>query len=559
LRVRHRDGSWRWIEATVANLLDDPAVRSIVANYRDVTDRRASETALRESEQRFREMAEHIREAFFVLDTATGTPLYVSPTWSEIWARPIEEGYDQHTWIGSLHPDDQAEMHNVIARNIAGEPTDHVFRVMRPDGSPRWVRGRAFPVRNEQGEVYRVVGVAKDITELREVEQRFTEAQKLEAVARLAGGVAHDFNNLLTVILAEAEMIRDSLKPASDENKLMGELLAAAQSAATLTRQLLAFSRRQLVEPTVFSINDAVDKTNKMLRRVIGEDISLSTVLAPNAGSVRMDAGHFEQVLTNLAVNARDAMPNGGSLEIRTQQIVVTARGPNAQSGVDAGHYALVSVTDSGIGMSQETLSRVFEPFFTTKERGKGTGLGLATCHGITKQAGGHIFARSAPGKGTTIDVYLPFVAPEAVESAAPEPIAPRGTESILLVEDDDAVRRVATRMLRGQGYTVTDAPTAAAALRCILQAPLPPELLLTDVVLPGMGGRELAERVRAVLPSVKVLFMTGYSDDSVLREQLAAHDASLLRKPYTTTSLAIRVRELLDAPVRHAPGLRAG
>jgi PAS domain S-box-containing protein len=546
-RLLHATGVWRWVEATLNNRLDDAALHSIVVNYRDIAEGRRAETALRESEQRFRQMAEHIKEAFFIIDVSTRTPLYVSPTWSEIWERPIEEGYDANTWLEALHADDQEPMRDALARNAAGEVTDRVFRVLRRTGSMRWVRARAFPVRNEEGAVYRVVGVAKDITELRQAEDRFVEAQKLEAVARLAGGVAHDFNNLLTVILAEGEMIRGSLARESEEGKLMEELLSAARSAVTLTRQLLAFSRRQLVEPRVFSVSDAVDNTSKLLRRIIGEDVRLQTTIAGDAGYIRMDPGHFEQVLTNLAVNARDAMPDGGVLTVAAERVTLDSSFARANADVEPGPYILLTVADSGCGMSPDTQARLFEPFFTTKERGKGTGLGLATCHGIVKQAGGHIAVESAPGCGTMMRVYLPAVAGAAAAAGAPTGVPPRGTETILLVEDDEAVRRVGTRMLRAQGYTVAAAADAREAMRTLLSGE-PPSLLLTDVVLPGIGGRELADRVRAVVPDIKTLFMTGYTDDVTLRHRLIAHDAVILHKPFSSLSLSTKVREVLDA-----------
>jgi PAS domain S-box-containing protein len=548
LRVRVR-GDVRVFECVASNLLDDPKVNAVVVNFRDITLRLRAEQAAREGDERFREMADHIKEAFFVVDLHTQATLYISPTWAEIWGRPIEEGYDPAIWFNSIHVEDRALVAATQEAVRAGRADESVFRVIRPDKSIRFVRGRAFPVRNASGVVYRMVGVSDDITELRMAEARAAQAQKMEAVGRLAGGVAHDFNNLLTVICAEAEFAQASLTPGSDVHQAFSEILNASNSAAGLTRQLLAFSRKQIVEPIVFELNDAVSDTCKMLRRLIGEDVRLDLRLAAGAGFVRADRGQIEQVLTNLAVNARDALPNGGSIIIETSRQTIEEDSHGASLEVPPGEYSVLIVSDTGVGMTSEVKAHAFEPFYTTKEQGKGTGLGLATCQGIVRQAGGQITLYSERDIGTTFRVYLPTVEAAGVRTASAPQASSRGSETVLMVEDEIAVRRVGLRMLRGLGYTVLEARDGADALRILASHPGNIDLLFTDVVLPGIGGRELADRIRTQRPGIRVLFTSGYTDDVVLQQRLVALDFALLSKPYTQVTLAKKVREALDSP----------
>ena len=549
VRYKHSDGEWHLMEGTFTNRLEEPDIHAVVVNYRDVTEQMRAVVALRESETRFRQMAEHINEAFFVVDLETRSAIYVSPGWSEIWGRPVADGYDAEIWFQAIHPDDQAAMAASQVAVARGEKSESEFRVVRPDGTTRWVRGRAFPVRNADGRVYRMVGVAVDVTELRNAQEKFTQAQKMEAVGRLAGGVAHDFNNLLTVILTDTEVVRSSLPAGSEEAELLAEVRRAGESAVGLTRQLLAFSRKQLVEPTVFNLNDAVTDISKMLRRLIGEDVRLETKLVGGNASIRADRGQIEQVLTNLAVNARDAMPQGGSLTLETKVVRIDESLRESIPELPVGEYIVLAVSDTGNGMSEETRAHAFEPFFTTKGLGKGTGLGLATCHGIVKQSGGHVTLYSEVGVGTTFRIYLPRVAAaaEAVEAAV-APTTPKGNETILVVEDDPGVRRVGARLLRAQGYRVLEAEDAVAAQHVLREHTGVIDLLFTDVVLPGVGGRELAERVRDARPSVKVLFTSGYTDDVILRHQLISHDVAILQKPYSQSTLSQKVRAVLDA-----------
>ena len=550
VRFAHPDGTWHWMEATLTNMLDEPNVNAVVSNYRDVTQMRGTVQALKDSEERFREIAEYIQEAFFVTDMATSQPLYVSPNWSVIWGRPLEEGYDPEVWSQAIHPDDRERMAVSQALVHEGRSQDDVFRIVRPDGKQRWVHARVFPVTDSAGRVYRTVGVAADITELRQAEWRFAQAQKMEAMGRLAGGVAHDFNNLLTVISGEAELLQQDIAADTDQGEMLRDIRHAAASAAGLTRQLLAFSRKQLVEPSVFDLNTAIEDTSKMLRRLIGENVQLETRLEPVLGMVRLDRGQFEQVLTNLAVNAKDAMPNGGLLVLETAPVELDQDYAMMYPEVRAGDYVLLSVGDTGVGMSPEVKANVFDPFFTTKERGHGTGLGLAMIHGIVKQAGGHIAVYSEPNIGTTFRLYFPrIMEPDRPERRPVEVTGvPRGDETILLVEDEDLVRRVASRMLASLGYTVLEARDATEAQEALATPGSKVQLLFTDVVLPGMQGRELAALVKGKLPAMRVLFTSGYSDDVILQHQLLSRDVTVVQKPYNRDELARKVREVLDA-----------
>ena len=492
-------------------------------------------------------MAEHIKEAFFIVESPSGKTLYVSPTYAEIWGRePSDEEPD--LWLQSVHVDDFSLVLANRAKLLSGEPVTSQFRIVRPDLTERWVRSRVFPVQNEAGTVYRLVGVAEDITELRRAEEQFAQAQRLDAVGRLAGGVAHDFNNLLTVVQLEAELLqRESLL---DDQTIKGleEILKAANRAATLTRQLLTFSRRQPFEPTVFHINEVVTETTRMLERLVGENVRMVCDLASGNALIRADRGQMEQVLTNLVVNARDAMPRGGTLRIETRNVELAEDDAVRISDIAPGPYVQLSVSDTGIGMSAAVKARAIEPFFTTKEATKGTGLGLATSYGIVRASGGQLTLESDVEVGTTVRVFLPRLrhAPQDGD-AGTAPALLKGTETILLVEDEDAVRHATVRILERLGYRVLQAQDAGVALDLIEQESEPIELLLTDVVLPGMQGHEMAQEVRRRRPQIRVLFASGYSEDVVLHGHGLEHGVSVIQKPFSVEALASAVRRALD------------
>jgi nitrogen-specific signal transduction histidine kinase/CheY-like chemotaxis protein len=395
--------------------------------------------------------------------------------------------------------------------------------------------------------------LATDVTERRQLENQLRQAHKMEAVGQLAGGIAHDFNNLLTVILGYSDVVLNKLSADHRLCEEVHEIRKAGERAAALTGQLLAFSRMQVLLPQVIDLNEVVTHVYKMLRRLIGEDIDLRTVCAPATGRVKADQGQLEQVLMNLAVNARDAMPEGGVLTIGTRNAEVDASYAREHVPMEPGSYVMLSVSDTGTGMDAKTKGRIFEPFFTTKEKGKGTGLGLATVYGIVKQSGGFIWASSEPGHGTSFEIYLPRVdekagvaagygAPQAREGVG-------GTETVLLVEDEEGVRRLAREVLEAHGYTVLEASGWQSALGLADSHGGPIHLLLTDVVMPEMGGPEVASRLSALRPAIKVLYMSGYTNYAVFHRGLLDAGIAFLQKPFSPDELARRVRELLDEP----------
>ncbi|HEX4602218.1 MAG TPA: response regulator [Gemmatimonadales bacterium] len=402
-------------------------------------------------------------------------------------------------------------------------------------------------VRTRDGAIEYYETFVRDVTEQRRLEGQLLQAQKMEAVGRLAGGVAHDFNNLLTVILSYSDLLLEDLPAEAPDRDDVQEIRKAAIAASSLTRQLLAFSRQQVLEPRVLDVNAVVAGTEKLLTRLLGEDVHLTTTLAQDLGTVKVDPGQLEQIIMNLAVNARDAMPRGGRLTIETGNVEmdeVYVRGhPLAQPG----RYVMLAVSDTGVGMDAVTQARIFEPFFTTKEVGKGTGLGLATVYGIVKQSGGSIWVYSEPGHGTSFKIYLPRVDGPAEPAPAALPQVVDGSETVLVVEDVAAVRVVAREMLERHGYTVLEAADGAMALGLAEKHYGEIQLLLTDVVMPDVSGRELADRLVALRPQLKVLFMSGYTDDAIVRHGVLQEGIAYLQKPFTRDSLARKVRKVLD------------
>ena len=512
-----------------------------LGTLQDITERKRAEQALRESEARFRQLAENIREVFWLYDASEQRVIYVSPTYETIWGRSSEAlAADPDDWLSSIHPDDRER----VAQARRREGYDQEYRIVRPDGATRWIHDRAFPVRDGAGRIVRIAGLAEDVTQRRALEEQLRQTQKMESLGMLAGGVAHDFNNLLAVISSSSGMLAESMPATGEDRELVQEIDAAVQRATGLTRQLLAFSRKQVIEPKVIDINAAVQETRKMLRRMVGEDVLLQTSLEPELGHVKVDPGYLVQVLMNLAVNARDAMPRGGTLDIVTRAWMVDECQARAHPGVVVGPAVQLSVTDTGCGIPPEVLAHIFEPFFTTKEQGKGTGMGLAVVHGIVDQAGGFIEVESEIGKGTTLRVYFPVVNGESARQDEVADALALGAERILFVDDDEYVRRSAARALRARGYTVLEAADGQAAL---LQLHKQVDLLLTDVVMPRMDGRQLAEAARVQCPELKVLYTSGYTDDAIVRHGVADGDFELIEKPFRVGTLATRIRQVLD------------
>jgi signal transduction histidine kinase len=422
--------------------------------------------------------------------------------------------------------------------------------MLHGDGSWRVLESIVVSHRNNPA-IRAIVINSRDVTERHALEEQLRQSQKMEAVGRLAGGIAHDFNNLLAVMLGYTTLTLSRADDPAAVTRNLEHIRTAAERAANLTRQLLTFSRKQVLQPRVVELGGVVSELNTMLERLIGEDVELVTDVGRAKGHVKADRGQLEQVIVNLAVNARDAMPRGGRLAIVIRDVVVDDALAREQAGLRPGRHVRIEVSDNGMGMEPETLSRLFEPFFSTKEKGKGTGLGLATVYGIVKQSDGHIAVESAPGRGTTFRIWLPEVEEEtpAVAPAAGGTAAPAGSETILLVEDEDAVRGLLHEVLAESGYKVLEASSGAEALRVSRAHGGPVDLLLADVVMPGMGGREVATVLTAERPGLRVLFASGYTAEAIARHGVLEPGTDLIHKPFTPDALLRRVRERLDRP----------
>jgi two-component system cell cycle sensor histidine kinase/response regulator CckA len=538
-----------------------PAVERELHETRVRRDRRNAKEALRESETRFRQMAEGMRDVFWLVDAEKRQMLYVSPAYERIWGRTCQSLYaSPGDWLAAVHDEDRAKVMQGRVSRPASVTYEEEYRIVRPDGAVRWIRDHASPLRDASGAIVSIAGVAEDITERHGLEDQLRQAQKLEAIGSLAGGVAHDFNNLLSVILTYSEFLKTSLDPASPLLADVEEIAAAGHRAADLTRQLLAFSRRQILQPKVIDLNEILTGMEKMLRRLLGEDVELSAIPSSAPAVVNVDPGQMEQVMMNLAVNARDAMPGGGKLTIEVGHVDLDDAYAAAHPQSTPGRHVMLAVSDNGSGMDAATQARVFEPFFTTKELGKGTGLGLSTVFGIVRQSAGTIWLYSELGKGTTFKVYLP-VAGQPVDNAAQrsaELVRLQGTEIVLLVEDEEGVRKGVRSILQRSGYRVLDAPGGPDAL-LLSEEHHHIDLLLTDVVMPRMSGAQLAARLQAIRPELKVLYMSGYTENAVVLHGVLSAEVAFVQKPITPAALLTRVREVLDSPSLKTPAVPRG
>ncbi len=452
--------------------------------------------------------------------------------------------------LALIHPDDRAAVTACMAREAADRREHEIqFRALQPDGSYKWALGRSRLLADASGAT-RILGVCFDISEQRHLEEQLQQSQKMDAIGKLAGGVAHDFNNLLTAILGYANFVLDSLEPGDQRRMHVEEILTAGRRAADLTAQLLAFSRKQLLQPAIVDINTTVKESMKLLGRLIGEHIEMETALSTDVGQVRADPVQLQQIVMNLAINARDAMPEGGRLSIETANVDLDESYGTQRFAVKAGSYVMLAVTDTGVGMSEEVRGRMFEPFFTTKERGQGTGLGLATVYGAVKQAGGYIWVYSEPGRGSTFKVYLPRLTGEIASVTVAPLIAPlmSGSETVLLVEDEEAVRILSRMILSRAGYRVIEAANGREAEARHLEFSGLITLVITDVVLPGSSGPELFQRLALRDPRLKVLYMSGYTDDAVFRTGRLQRGVAFIQKPFTAEGIRRKVREVLDA-----------
>jgi two-component system cell cycle sensor histidine kinase/response regulator CckA len=515
----------------------------LTAGVRDLTEKRRADESQRASARQFRALFEGAMDAMVITDEQ-GRYLEVNPAACLMHGRTRESLLGQS--IAEL-ADPPLDLEGGWAAFQSKPAPRGKLRVTRPDGT---ARDAEFVITADFLPGQHLL-VMRDVTDQRVLEDKFRQAQKMEAVGRLAGGIAHDFNNLLNVITGYSELLLRRLEEKSDARRKAGEIVKAADRAARLTSQLLAFSRRQVLQPRVFDLNGAVLEMKGMLARLIREDIVLETRLDPALGRVKADPGQFEQVLMNLAINARDAMPHGGRLGVETRNVDVDEAGARRHVDGRAGAFVVLRVTDTGVGMDEETRRQVFEPFFTTKGLGHGTGLGLATVYGIVQQSDGWIRVESEPRQGTTFEVFLPRV--DAPVLAAPAPAAavptPGGAETILLVEDEETLRGLARETLEAAGYRVLAAGDAEEALRVAREYSGPVHLLLTDVIMPGVNGAELARQLLEERPDMRVIFASGYTDDILKHRGASAHGNSFLQKPYGTAALETMVREILDAP----------
>jgi PAS domain S-box-containing protein len=677
VRNRKKDGTLYWDAVWISPIRDaEGRVTHFLALQEDVTERRAMVEALKDREERFRQVTEAIHEVYFLADAGFTEMLYVSPAYEEVWGRTCQSLYDTpRSFMDAVLPEDvPGLLESIETSRREGVAGRSEYRIRRPDGEIRWIQAHQGGVTDDKGEVYRLAGVAldvtvrknaeealrtselrlrtlletvnlivlaldadgrveyvnpflasltgygrdemlarewmefvpeaqrpqmteafrellehelhphktnpiltkageermiswhntvlrdalgrpigtlsigEDITEQAHLEAQLRQAQKMEAVGRLAGGIAHDFNNLLTVILSTTELLRLDMAPTEQQSADLEEIRSATERAAGLTHQLLAFSRQQVLEPRIVDLNALVANVDRLLARVIGEDIRLRTLPGADLGSVRADPGQLEQVILNLAINARDAMPKGGMLTIETANVELDEAYAAEHTAVQPGQYVMLAVSDSGTGMDSATRAQIFDPFFTTKP--KGTGLGLSTVYGIVKQSGGFIWVYSEPGQGTTFRLYLPRVDGPAQSLAEPRPTRESlaGTETILVVEDEEVVRTLTQRVLESHGYAVHAFGSGREALEMVEGLAGPLDLLVTDVVMPDMNGRELAGRLAKSRPDAAVLYVSGYTNEAIVQHGVLVRGVYFLQKPFAPDALARKVRQVLDA-----------
>jgi len=550
LTVHHNNATVVHTEMAVTSLPDG----GTICVSHDITERVSAQMARDETETKYRMLIEQVAAISYIAEIGvTGQWFYVSPQIETMFGYPPEEWLaTSRDWLRYIPVEDHPIVFAAEEANARGERSQSEFRITRKDGQTIWVNDTAVVVRGSDSHPV-VEGLIVDITERKMLENQLLQARKMEAVGRLAGGVAHDFNNLLTIIKGYVEI---AMQRCLDRPELHGDIRrieGAADRAVTLVRQLLAFSRKQVLRPKILDINAIVVNLDQLLRRLMNENIEMETFVSKNVGAIKADPGQIEQVIMNLVVNARDALPNGGRIVIETSNVDLDSAYTLDHAVVRQGPYVLLAVTDTGIGMTADTVAHIFEPFYTTKESGRGTGLGLSTVYGIVKQSGGYIWVYSEPGKGTTFKVYLPRVKDAVQASPEPEALpqaARKHNETILLVEDEPAVRQLAQMVLSERGYTVLGALSPEDAERLAGHDGAEIHLLLTDVVMPGMSGRELARRLTGRYPHLRVLYMSGYTYNVIAQDGTLEEGISFLQKPFTPQVLTEKVREALDRAV---------
>jgi two-component system, cell cycle sensor histidine kinase and response regulator CckA len=550
-----RDGSHLWFETTHAPVVDEEgSIIGVCLNAREITTRKQAEQALRESEARYRDLFDNASDLVCATDP-DGAILYVNRAWQElIGTSPAE--LRRRGFLDVVHPDNRERYRAIVARALTGETLTHVeLMLVTASGVPITVEGNLSCTPHAGGPPV-LRGIYRDVTERRRVEDQLRRAERMQAAGRLAGGMAHEVNNMMTGVIGFSEFL---LRSFPDEDARRGdvlEIIRAGTRASDVTRQLLAFTRQQLLHPEVLEVNGVVSGLEKMLRRSLGEDHVLELKLPDDVGEIRADRGQLEQVLINLTLNARDAMAGRGRVTVATGRATLDEVYAQSHGGIEVpyGEYVFLAVTDTGSGMTPSVQARIFEPFFTTKPVGQGTGLGLSTVYGIVKQSDGFVWCYSEPGHGTTFKIYLPRASAQA-ESAGP-PVSPAelrgGNETILVVEDEDVVRALACRGLREQGYTVLEARHGREALERVGGAREPIDLVISDVVMPQLSGRELGAELAVLQPELPILYMSGYTGDDVIQRGLLEPGVPFQQKPFTPEGLARKVREMLDG--RGAP-----
>ncbi|MDQ3003154.1 MAG: PAS domain S-box protein [Fibrobacterota bacterium] len=538
-------------------LTPEGKLESLMGTFVDITERKREEELLRRSEERSRVAAECGNDMIYEWDIRTGTLEWFGPVDERLGFRHGDIPRTLEAWERLIHPEDRAPVAAGIERHLRSRDSfQGEYRIRCKDGSYRIWSDRGTAMWDSEGVAYKWIGTASDVTEARRAEEalrikeeQLRQSQKLEAVGRLAGGIAHDFNNLLAAIMGYCELMLYRLEPEHPCRKEVGEILNGSDRAAGLIRQLLAFSRQEIPQPKVIHPNFIITSMERMLDHLLEENVELDIRLDEDAGRVRMDPVQLEQVVMNLVLNARDAMPGGGNLLVSTGNVELSGDIPGAYGKVHAGPHVRISIADSGRGIDRENLPHIFDPFFTTKDRGKGSGLGLSTVYGIITQNQGCVLVETEVDKGSAFSIYLPLTEEEAEEETEikkalrSSSIVPK---TVLVVEDDDEVRGIVRDLLSRQGFMVLEARQGREALMLAENYTQPVHLLLTDVVMPGMGGKELADSLRKFMPSVRVLFMSGYTQDAAFRQEVAEGGRAFIQKPFSMTALVGKIREVL-------------
>jgi two-component system, cell cycle sensor histidine kinase and response regulator CckA len=547
--LRRGDGSPVWLEAVGTNLLSDATIRGIVLNARDVSERKRADRALRESEERYRDLFDHASD-LVCMAAPDASLLYVNQAWKDGLGYGEEE-IGRMQLLDIVHPECRDRYKEVLQRVLDGDRLDHVELIFVPRaGAPITVEGN-LSCTFKDGHPAVVRGIYRDVTERKRVDEHLRRAERMQAAGKLAGGVAHEVNNMMTGVIGFSEFLLRSMEEGDARRADVEEIIKAGTRAADVTRQLLAFTRQQFLQPQILDVNSVVSHMEKLLRRSLGEGHVLELRLSPEAGRLRADRGQLEQVLINLVINARDAMTAHGRVSIETGMALWDEAYAQRHGGVDLplGSYVMLAVSDTGCGMDAGIQERIFEPFFTTKPVGQGTGLGLSTVYGIVKQSGGYVWVYSEVDQGSVFKIYLPAAAQNEGElaSAPPAQMPADGSETILVIEDEDIVRNLACRGLKDHGYSVLEARNGAEALEYMKEHPGSVDMVITDVVMPEMGGRELAQNLVGSEPDLPVLFMSGYTGDDVVHRGLLDPGAPFQQKPFTPNGLATKVRAMLD------------